>query len=292
MQKKGTQRKIKRFDMSSKNGRMMDINLYITGESELYTRPHTHSFFEFIVVLKGKLRQSINGNERILSENDLCVLRPEARHTIERYENSPFLLYNFEVNVDYLNTLCSALGLCSADKLFETPENYARCSSAELLEYIKVVTTPNLLSGLAQAELKEASSKIIITKILTHFVLNPAHDLMHKKEDSAISTMLELLEDEQNFTRTIKELCEQTFYTQEHITRLFKKANLNSPNRVHLQKKLQHAANLLLNSDMKIIDIAERCGIETVSYFTKTFKKEYGMSPSTYKKLYRKNIDS
>ncbi len=278
--------------MSSKNGRMMDINLYITGEPELYTRPHIHSFFEFIVVVKGKLRQNINGNERILSENDLCVLRPEAHHTIQRYENSPFLLYNFEVNIEYLNSLCAILGLHSADELFEDAENYARCSSAELLEYIKIVTTPNLPSNLVHTEQKEASSKILIAKILTHFVLNPAHDLINKKEDSTISTMLALLEDEKNFTRTIKELCEQTFYTQEHITRLFKKANLSSPNRVHLQKKLQHAANLLLNSDMKVIDIAEQCGIETVSYFTKTFKKEYGISPSTYKKMYRKNLNN
>ena len=101
--------------------------------------------------------------------------------------------------------------------------------------------------------------------------------------------MLSMLEDIRNFKLSIKEICEKTFYTQEHITRLFQKAGLNSPNRIHLQKKMQYAANLLLNSDMKIIEIAEQCGIETVAYFTKAFKKEYGEPPSVYKKKHRVN---
>ena len=35
---------------------------------------------------------------------------------------------------------------------------------------------------------------------------------------------------------------------------------------------------------MPIIKIAEICGIYTVSYFNKSFKAEYGISPSQYRK--------
>ena len=278
--------KIKKFDMCPSYNHVNDINLFITSENELYQKPHTHSFFEFMFVVKGKLRQNVNGVERVLSENDICVLRPEACHTLQKHENTPFILYNFE---DYINELCQPLGLHSVDEIFSETDSYAHCNAAEAMEYIKIITSPSIPVPLVRFKIKQTFLKIIISKILMGFILNPSHDLIHNKENSLIDTMLALLEDKANFNKSIKELCDQTFYTQEHITRLFRKANLNSPNRIHLQKKLQYDANLLLNSDMKIIEIAEQCGIETVSYFTKTFKREYGISPSTYKKMYRAN---
>ena len=279
--------KITKLEMLPVEGRINDINLYISSENDLYPNPHTHDFFEFCFIHKGKLNQTVDNTKRILSENDVCVLRPEALHNVKKYENHPCILYNFEVNIQYLNELCKSLGYNSADDIFKAVENYTRCSASEISELIKIITTPNILTHRERFQIEQSSLKIVVSKILMRFILNPSHDLIHKKEDSLISTMLSLLEDKNNFNKSIKELCEQSFYTQEHITRLFRKANLNSPNRIHLQKKLQYAANLLLNSDMKIIEVSEACGIETVSYFTKSFKREYGFAPSTYRKMYR-----
>ncbi|MBQ7348975.1 MAG: helix-turn-helix transcriptional regulator, partial [Clostridia bacterium] len=46
-------------------------------------------------------------------------------------------------------------------------------------------------------------------------------------------------------------------------------------------------ATLLTNSKMKIINVAELCGIYTISYFNKSFKKEFGESPSQYRKKHK-----
>ena len=281
-------KKVKKVDMNPTSGIAKDINLYITNEKTLYSKTHTHSFFEFMIVTKGKLKQLVNGDEHILSENDVCVLRPEATHTVLSHNKHSFIFYNFEVSISYINELCKTLGFSSVDEIFGQPVSYTRCHTAEMMEFMKIITTPTILTNLIHSEVKETSLKIIITKLLLRFLITPSHGLSHNKEDPLITTVLAMLEAPENFHLTIKEICESTFYTQEHITRLFKKANISSPNRIHLQKKLHYAANLLLNSDLNIIDIAEQCGIETVSYFTKTFKREYGISPSTYKKTYKR----
>lgn len=280
---------IKKVNMTPLEGKVKDINLYISDEKNLYTRTHTHGFFEFMLITHGRLWHSVNGEERILSENDICLLHPDTVHTVKTHENAPVILYNFEVRISYLEALCKALGFDSIEEIFPDAATYTCCTSAEAMDYIKIITIPSTRTNLLYSDAKETSLKIIITRLLTGFILNPAPHLLHKKEDNAIATMLALLEDKNNFSRSIKELCEHTFYTQEHITRLFQRAGLSSPNRLHLQKKLHYAASLLLNSDMKIIEIAEQCGIETVSYLTKTFKKEYGISPSTYRKMYKRN---
>lgn len=280
--------RVAKLEMNHEHGEHNDINLYICDEKNLYTRAHTHTFFEVMLVIKGKLAHEVNDKEQLLSENDICILRPEAKHAVKRLENTPFLLYNFEVNIQYLHTLCNALGFVSADDIFDAPASYTHCTATEALEYMNILTIPSKITDMMLSSVAQTSLKIIVTKILAGFILHLSRGLQHKKEDSVLSTMLGLLEDKNNFHLTIKALCEQTFYTQEHITRLFKKANLDSPNHIHLQKKLQYAAHLLLNSDIKIINIAEACGIDTLSYFTKTFKREYGLSPSAYKKKYRK----
>lgn len=278
-------KKIEKAEMLHTGDIARDINLYITNEKTLYPKTHTHSFFEFMIVTKGTLKQWVNDDEHFLSENDLCVLRPEARHTVLPHNKHSFIFYNFEVSIPYVNALCQALGFSSIDEIFKKPVSYTRCTNEETMELMKIITTPSIVTNLIRSEVKETSLKIIITKLLLRFLVN---GLSHNKEAPLISTILAMLESPDNFHLSIKEICEQTFYTQEHITRLFKKAHLDSPNRIHLQNKLHYAANLLLNSDLKIIDIAERCGIETVSYFTKTFKREYGISPSNYKKTYKR----
>ena len=281
----------KKLSMIPNKGALRDIHLYIIDEKTLYTKTHSHNFFEFMLITRGKLRHTINGEERILSENDVCVLRPEAVHTIKPCDDSSVVFYNFEVNIDYLRTLCQALGFNEIEDIFPHTCAYSQCSPTDSMEYIKVITIPATRTNLMRTDIKDASLKIIIAKLLMHFILNPAPLVLQKKEDSIVSTILAMLEDKDNFHLTIKELCERTFYTQEHITRLFQRAGLNTPNRIHLQMKLHYAAHLLLNSDIKIIDIADECGIETVSYLTKTFKKEYGISPSTYRKMYKRNFD-
>lgn len=47
--------------------------------------------------------------------------------------------------------------------------------------------------------------------------------------------------------------------------------------------KLKRAGWLLLNTDLKIADISARLDYKDIGYFSRVFKKKYGMTPSEYK---------
>ncbi|MBQ7374229.1 MAG: helix-turn-helix transcriptional regulator [Clostridia bacterium] len=282
-----TTEKKQKLSMLQNNGFVFDINLYVFDQNTLYEKPHTHDFYEFMVIVKGKLTQTINGEQKTCCENDVCLLFPEAEHAVSPCDNEELVLYNFEVSVSFFERLCQLFEITSPNEVFPNVENYTRCLKSDILEYTKIATLPNKITDQLRSDTNQTSLKIIVTKLFSKFLLNVSHSLMHKKEDSIISTVLSMLEDERYFSLSIKEICEKNFYTQEHVTRLFAKANLNSPNKIHLQNKLHFAANLMLTEDVKIIEVLGKCGIETVSYFTKAFKKEYGVSPSAYKKRFR-----
>lgn len=58
-----------------------------------------------------------------------------------------------------------------------------------------------------------------------------------------------------------------------------------SPKEYIIRMRLETAKNMLISSDDKVIDIAEKCGFSDVYYFSKTFKKELGDTPSSFRKL-------
>ena len=55
----------------------------------------------------------------------------------------------------------------------------------------------------------------------------------------------------------------------------------------HVDKQ-KLAETLLSEMSDKVIDIAFECGFNNISYFNRTFKAEYGVSPSTYAALKKK----
>lgn len=79
--------------------------------------------------------------------------------------------------------------------------------------------------------------------------------------------------------------------SEQHISRLLKQ-NSNIRFKTYLTKlKMDKAKDLLINSNLKIADIAEKIGYTSANSFIRSFKKEFGMSPKEYAKLYSKHLN-
>ena len=55
-----------------------------------------------------------------------------------------------------------------------------------------------------------------------------------------------------------------------------------------LQVRLNYAQRLIVNKDTSLTDIAAKCGFQNLSHFSKTFKQQFGVSPTQF----RKNLDN
>ena len=96
------------------------------------------------------------------------------------------------------------------------------------------------------------------------------------------------MEDIKNFTQGIDKMIELSGRSREHVSRSVKKYFNLSVSEYINKLRLNYAANLLLNSNMSIIDISFACGFQNLGYFYRTFKEQYDLTPANFKKIYSK----
>lgn len=89
-----------------------------------------------------------------------------------------------------------------------------------------------------------------------------------------------------NFSQkiTMDSLASHFFYSKPTIMDTFKKTYHISISRHLLEVRMKHASKLLANTSDSINSISMECGFSDQNYFSKVFFKEYGATPSEYRK--------
>tara|TARA_Y100001935_G_scaffold223573_1_gene199222 strand:+ start:150957 stop:153713 length:2757 start_codon:yes stop_codon:yes gene_type:complete len=91
----------------------------------------------------------------------------------------------------------------------------------------------------------------------------------------------------ENFTNenfNLEMLSRKTGMSRSKVYRVWKEKREESLNDSILAKRLSYAIEILTCEDCNITETAHRSGFSSQSYFSKVFKKYYGMSPSAYVK--------
>ena len=83
---------------------------------------------------------------------------------------------------------------------------------------------------------------------------------------------------------TVEELAELVDLNPSYLSRLFKKETGVTLTDYVSRRRVEYAIFLLNSTDMQIQTIAQHCGMPDVNYFTRTFKKHTGKTPSQYRK--------
>lgn len=83
---------------------------------------------------------------------------------------------------------------------------------------------------------------------------------------------------------TLDNLANTAAISKTEVMRCFKSITGKSPIRYLMEYRLQQAAYLLLNTENTIQQIGECCGFEDNSYFAKSFRVAYQVTPTEYRR--------
>lgn len=83
----------------------------------------------------------------------------------------------------------------------------------------------------------------------------------------------------------LAEIAKQSYFSEFHFNRLFKKATGTSVMEYVRERRLSEAATELTEAKEKITDIALKYQFSSEESFSRAFKKRYGTSPRYYRNI-------
>ncbi len=83
---------------------------------------------------------------------------------------------------------------------------------------------------------------------------------------------------------TVVELAAICNYSPDHFSKLFKELYGSGPSKYIQEKRIERSQLLLLTTNDSLNEIAEKVGLNNISYFSRLFKKYTGKTPAFFRK--------
>ena len=248
---------------------------------------HWHDEFEIIYVRSGFLTVSISGESYIGKTGEAFVVSPGNLHLMGS-QSGAVDYYTFLFPLKYISFRTDDM---LDEKLLE-PLN-----SGHLMICPRVKDTAKELCEqlieIYMAKKDESESKIatqVRTKIiLLQFILEMwKKGFVIENDTSGRNTVEKEMVSyiQQNFTGKIslREFGEQFHLSEKYISRYFKEHFHITLSQYVTYLRLEHAKQLLQDTDIPVTDVAMQSGYQNVSYFIRSFQKAYAVSPLKYRK--------
>lgn len=104
------------------------------------------------------------------------------------------------------------------------------------------------------------------------------------RDGARIKTMLSFVHENFGSELNTRRIAASASISESECLRCFRSTIGTTPIQYVKQYRIQQAAQLLLDTEEKISDIACRCGFQDMSYFTRAFREDKGCVPTQYRK--------
>lgn len=258
-----------------------------------YTRPcaHKHNYYEMNIVLNGSAVFYFENEVRTLRQGEICIVAPFSDHDI-CIEDDTSRVCSISIRQSTFNSTFFSL-LSNQDLLAhffrKTLQDNNRANY--LLFFVKDMTRVNLYFRqlFIESNIMDKYSNnccinfvhLICAEILRNY--SASIQFYNYGIGSDISLLLQYIQHNYK-TVTLSALCEIFHYSEPHLCAHIKNHTGYTFSELLRQVRLHHAVNYLLNTNMKIAEIAEAVGYNSADHFSRVFRGKYDMSPQQYRK--------
>ena len=245
-------------------------------------RPHYHNYYELYFLLSGSCKFSVENHIYTIHKNEMLLIPPYLIHGATDY---PQMSHRFIVFFP-VDCLCSEfhknLSLFTKNSFYipNDPEYVL-----ELMQNIRSeVQSTNTMSHQA--------AHCYLQLLLTYIIRNDSSTQKSTFKSSSLSLvekMMKYISNNSHNDISVSDLSQEFGFSESYISRLFKNASgIGFKEYVTLQR-LKNAEIMLNTTELSIQEISMSCGFNDSNYFSSTFKKHHGMSPTKYRKQIYKN---
>lgn len=255
--------------------------------------PHFHDYFEIMYVYDGAFRLIFEHENLNLTEGDIVIIAPHSSHSMLNVPDSLVLTIvarksTFDGIFGSLLNNKSLISLFFRNTLYNTRQaNYLQLRSGPS------TTLRRTMQQLAYESSREdpyanACSIGLLNLFLAQALREYSDTIrLYNLEGFSAKTFdfaLILQHMQQNFrTITLSSLARSFHFSEAYLSKLIRRNMGEGFATVIRGLKMSKAVEYLLNTPMKISEIAEQVGYDSVDHFSRTFKKLYKVSPYDYR---------
>ncbi len=254
---------------------------------------HFHPNYEIYFLLSGQCQHFVEGQSFNLDTYDFVLLKPFRLHQTNYFEYQPCKRLIIQFNMDFFKRRLSE-AFESLEALFNMEEPVFRFSqhqNSQLIHYFnqmykaskqKTSTSDLLITGLFIQLLDQLSNQ------------RNTNDYFHHKQDESLLSgnpienkiykITSYIHHHYAENLTLESLSSNFYISPHYLSRQFKLTTGFTLILYIQETRIKRAQELLLDTDMKIIDIIDQCGFGSISQFNRVFKNLAGCSPSKYRK--------
>ena len=248
---------------------------------------HSHCYAELYISLEGRTTDIVNGVAHVTYPLDVFVLTEDMTHGQINTDNYRYCIFKFD-----MERLIASAGHLLSEPAFEA------LFITEPKQRREGVQQRNLQIDAATAEYAELTAKILMHEddrslgdrlflsLITLVVkrVHQADRVDTTPSEERIADVLSFMERHYMDNLTLDILANRAGYSKRHFSRLFISLCVDSPMEYLKQLRLRKAVKLLHEKKLGIEEIAEMCGFGDCSMFSKAFRKQYGTTPSAYRR--------
>ena len=226
------------------------VELIAEGEGEVVLNHKTHPLYPGVVFAYG----------------------PGVSHTIRTSQKKTLLKYYVDFTGSDSSSLLQTSCLSAGTVLHVTPVE-------EIVTLFECLQRDATSDHPVAEELCITLLRLILLKISERAIPAP---LAEPKSLASYRRARQLLEKNAHLWRTADEVAAHCEMSPEYLSRLFTKHAHTTPYKLLTRLKMSRAAELLLDSQLKVQEVSEELGFADPFHFSRVFKRIYGASPENF----------
>ena len=256
--------------------------------------PHLHRMWELSIFESGEFKNIIDDQEYLVSAGEVFLIGEPHSHTLN-FRSGPNSYWDLYIPDDLLHKICDMISY----------DLYEQIRSKQLLVHFKLSSRrlQNILHDLRELsnydliastiESPSDNKQLFPSTFLIHYLLG-IYSNRRKMEKSPLpdwfQNLLYNLQSPEFFSKPVADIISSTGYSPAQFSRVFK-SQIGITLVEYLQsKRMDYALELLQKTDYSIIKISLEVGYTSLSFFIKTFKKLYGVTPLQYRINFQKSF--
>lgn len=243
---------------------------------------HFHHAYELIYVESGSASVKINNCEYTVKEHSMIVISNLEEHSTHVL-TTPYQRCFVILDTEQTDRMVSSPELMSIFK--NRSADFCHIFEMEK-EHKNVLHIFNELLNSFQQDMDfkgEYQAALITQLLVMMYNLSGKSQLNLKNTRKEIFAVQKYIE--KNFTKNllVSEIASHFYLDHCYLTHSFKQVTGYSPKEYILLNRLSYAKQLLLQTDLSVLQVSEQSGFSDVNNFIRYFKREFSVTPKRYR---------